>query len=76
MTNLTRLKLILFDLTGVTKKKTFETKYPFLLTKLSKIVYHGKSYSFRLILVDFSGVSKKKHLKQNILFYKTQICWF
>ena len=31
MTNLTRLRLILVDLSGLLKKKnTFETKYPFL----------------------------------------------
>ena len=46
MTNLTRLRLILVDLSGLMKKKnTVERKYPFLLTKLSKIVYHDKSYS-------------------------------
>ena len=47
MTNLTRLRLILVDLSGLMQKKnTFETKCPFLLTKLLKIVDHDKSYSF------------------------------
>ena len=47
MASLTLLRQILVDLSGLMEKKgTFETKYPFLLTKQSKIVYHDKSYSF------------------------------
>ena len=35
MTNLTRLRLVLVDLSVLmTEKNTFETKYPFLLKKL------------------------------------------
>ena len=62
MTNLTRLRLILVDLSGLMKKKT-RLKESILFYKLNylKLFIMTNLTRLRLILVDLSGLMKKKH---------------